>query len=443
MKFVQANGSDFSVYGVPIFFRGIGVGSWLNLEHYELGVPGWETQIFQAFHGIVPDFDEQFRSHFFTLKDARYLRSLGINLIRVPINHHLFWDEQQDIFRESGLTWLKQLSEICNETGLYYLPDLHTAPGGQNPDWHSECRTGSPEFWHYSVFRKQTTAIWQKIAELLWDDPMLLGYDLLNEPMMMAGTTDLLNLFYQDTINAIRKVDQNHLIFLEGNHFAMDYRGIRLPDDPQTAFTFHFYPSVWNPDVMTMDEASREDALTLSLENILNSMTGARRPILCGETGFERNPEDPESWERISAQVLNTLEAHKAGWCLWNFKDTGTIGLLSPKSSTIWMYLARQIGKSWNHHHAERIGYQLAEKAGQLSGYTLTKQEVYQLQFMIRAGIAKSDVCHLLIPDLSGIPKEKAEQLAESFAFKNCDIYQPMENLLKRFCLGEGRESCL
>ena len=26
--------------GEPVFLRGIGVGSWLNLEHFMMGVPG-------------------------------------------------------------------------------------------------------------------------------------------------------------------------------------------------------------------------------------------------------------------------------------------------------------------------------------------------------------------------------------------------------------------
>ena len=434
MDFVKAEGTRFTVAGAPIFFRGIGVGSWLNLEHYELGVPGWESDIFRAVETVIPDFEEQYRRCFFTDEDAAYLRSLGINLIRVPLNHRLFWDEGTDDFSPVGPRWLKTLSDICRKAGLYYLPDLHTAPGGQNPDWHSECRTGRAEFWHYAVFRKRTAQIWHRIAECLREDPMVLGYDLLNEPMLQEGDAEALNRFYTETAAEIRKADPHHLIFLEGDHFAMDYRGLRLSDDPQTAFTFHFYPSVWNPEISEMADAQREEALLDSLGRILGSMEGAPRPLLCGETGFELNPQDPEKWFRLSGQVLRALEESGAGWCLWNYKDTGTIGLTSPAPGTPWMALARDVGEKWNHHRAEAIGYEAADRAGAASGYPLTAEERYRLQFMIRAGLAKSDVRHVLLPALGRIPPADRGRLAESFRLDRCEIHRPMERLLQQFC---------
>ena len=42
------------------------------------------------------------------------------------------------VFKESGFKHLDRVIEICAQHGIYTILDLHTAPGGQNPDWHSD-----------------------------------------------------------------------------------------------------------------------------------------------------------------------------------------------------------------------------------------------------------------------------------------------------------------
>ena len=43
--FVKVNGKEFYYRGKPILFSGLGVGSWLNMEHFMLGLPGTDKQI--------------------------------------------------------------------------------------------------------------------------------------------------------------------------------------------------------------------------------------------------------------------------------------------------------------------------------------------------------------------------------------------------------------
>ena len=45
MDFVKVKGKEFYYKGKPILFSGLGVGSWLNMEHFMLGLPGTVTQI--------------------------------------------------------------------------------------------------------------------------------------------------------------------------------------------------------------------------------------------------------------------------------------------------------------------------------------------------------------------------------------------------------------
>ena len=78
-----------------------------------------------------PEFMDRFIRGFFTEADASYLVSLGLKFIRVPVNQHLFWDEETSTWLEYGFSLIRHLGEICEHAGLYFLLNMHTAPGGR------------------------------------------------------------------------------------------------------------------------------------------------------------------------------------------------------------------------------------------------------------------------------------------------------------------------
>ena len=53
---------------------------------------------------------------------------------------------------------------LIRNTPQAVVPDLHTVPGGQNPDWHSDNGTGYTLFWQYGVFRQQMVMLWKEIV---------------------------------------------------------------------------------------------------------------------------------------------------------------------------------------------------------------------------------------------------------------------------------------
>ena len=103
------------------------------------------------------------------------------------------------------------------------MPDLHAVPGGENPDWHSDNQTGIPQFWHFQVFQEQMIRLWKEFSRRYAEEEFILGYDLLNEPFLMPAKEGMLQNFYERVTEAIREVDKNHILFLEGDFFAMDF----------------------------------------------------------------------------------------------------------------------------------------------------------------------------------------------------------------------------
>lgn len=42
------------------------------------------------------------------------------------------------VLKDSGFKHLDRVINICAQHGIYTILDLHTAPGGQNTDWHAD-----------------------------------------------------------------------------------------------------------------------------------------------------------------------------------------------------------------------------------------------------------------------------------------------------------------
>ena len=70
------------------------------------------------------------------------------------------------------------------------------------------------------------------IEQMTSNDDMVVGYDLLNEPVC-ANDNDVkaLNALYRETVAAIRQVDPHHIIFLEGDQWSIDFSKMDAPFD--------------------------------------------------------------------------------------------------------------------------------------------------------------------------------------------------------------------
>ncbi|MDE6995069.1 MAG: cellulase family glycosylhydrolase, partial [Lachnospiraceae bacterium] len=190
-EFVKVRGKKFYKGDEEILFKGIGIGSWLNLEHFMMGLPGNDFQIRQSFTDVygkkgADRFFDTLVKEFVSEADFCFMKELGINLVRVPFNYRLFMDDEKPgEWRQTGFDYFDYLFRLAEQYEIYVLPDLHAVPGGQNPDWHSDNGTGYTLFWQYGVFRQQMVMLWKEIATRYRDEVYLLGYDILNEPFII------------------------------------------------------------------------------------------------------------------------------------------------------------------------------------------------------------------------------------------------------------------
>lgn len=309
-KFIQVRGENIvGPDGKPFLMKGINLGNWLVPEGYMFKFKNANSPrlIHQALLELVgPDymrfFWNQFLDRYISRVDIHYLKSVGVNSIRVPFNYRLFTKESylgtNDANR--GFRLLDRLITWCRAEGIYVLLDMHCAPGGQTGD-NIDDSNGYPFLFESPESQDLTVAIWKKIAAHYAKEPMVIGYDLLNEPIPHFFDKDKLNPLleplYKKITKAIREVDKNHLIFLGGAQWDSNFKPFGPPFDSKLVYTFHKYWTAPTKDV---------------IQDYLDFRDKYKVPIYCGETG-----ENDDSWIE---QFRKTLDENHVGWHYWPYK---------------------------------------------------------------------------------------------------------------------------
>lgn len=78
-------------HGRTVVLAGAGLGGWMNVENFVTGYPGSEQDTRRLLRAAMGEdayraFFDTFLTAFFDEADARYLASLGLNSVRIPVN---------------------------------------------------------------------------------------------------------------------------------------------------------------------------------------------------------------------------------------------------------------------------------------------------------------------------------------------------------------------
>lgn len=293
--------------GNPLFLKSLGLGMWLVPEGYMFRLEGRyqsPTAIEDLTKELIgPEAARQFwldfREHFVTEADIAACKAVGFNSIRLPFTYKLISPEwSPGVYLESGWQYLDRLIEWCEKHELWVILDMHCAPGGQTGT-NIDDSWGHPWLWESESDRKRTVDIWRTIARRYARNATVLGYDLLNEPIPNdhAHYNHLLEPLYREITQAIREVDAEHLIFLEGAHWATDFTMFDALFDDKIVFSFHKY---WNENNKA------------SIQHYLDVRDKFGVPLWNGETGENNN-----EWYRACLQLM---AEHDIGWSFWTWK---------------------------------------------------------------------------------------------------------------------------
>ncbi|KUJ53418.1 cellulase family glycosylhydrolase [Chryseobacterium sp. JAH] len=314
--------------GVNIQLKGLGLGGWMLQEGYMLKTADFAGPQFKIKEKIAELIGQEGMENFYkaylkngiTKQDIDFLAKSGFNSVRLPMHYNLYTlpieketVKGQNTWLEEGFKMTDDLLQWCKENKIYLILDLHAAPGGQGNDENiSDNDKTKPSLWASEDNQKKTIALWKKLAERYKDEPWIAGYDLINEPNINFtgknpnGTDEMSNAplwkLQKEITEAIREVDNKHIIFLEGNGWGNNYNGLIPIWDKNMVFSFHKY---WN---YNNDE---------TLKFALDLREKHNMPIWLGETG-----ENSNVW---FTELIQLLDKHNIGYAFWPMKKIDNI----------------------------------------------------------------------------------------------------------------------
>lgn len=437
-NYIQAINGNFFVNDTKIMLRGFSIGSWMNFEHFMLRIPGTEKKIRQSFAEVYGKenselFFDDLLHYFITEDDFIFLKDLGVNVLRLPFNYRHFEDDQAPgIYREEGFKHLDRVLELCRKYQIYAILDMHTAPGGQNPDSHSSSETGVAMFWEDAASRERLTNLWGFMAARYRGESIIAGYDLINEPCFVSDIAAF-NDFFEKTIRKIREVDNNHIVFLEGDDWAKDFSPFRSLGGHQQAISFHFYPGQHVCLCANSEQRKAEMEQKISYFTELREKTGM--PLWVGETGG-RFPKDKKAEGlNLIKDCLDLFEKHDISWTIWTYKDANAMGLVYPKENTKWMAMGNEFRPKWQikERRNETIAREVFTLLRDKFAYPISENQESKLSFRISALIDELHIDYLVKPKLQSIPWEEMKAYPKSFAWENCLYWEDLCVTLKLF----------
>lgn len=192
-------------------------------------------------------FWDRFRDNFVSEADIKAIAEYGFNSVRIPINWRVLLEEEPDVrFIEKGFALLDRCIDQCEKYGLYVFLDLHGAVGGQTGTHIDDSINNIPRLFIDEDAYEKTLEIWRELARRYKDRWIVGGYDLLNEPLSgdHRRYNDRLIKFYEDCVSVIRKVDDRHMIIIEGTNGASEPAPFVKLFDRNSVISFHMYCSM-------------------------------------------------------------------------------------------------------------------------------------------------------------------------------------------------------
>lgn len=356
--FIRVSGQDLlTPDGQKFFIKGTNLGNWLNPEGYmfrfnKVNSAGRINQMICEMVGpdFAADFWKQFKDNYITLEDIKFIAGTGANTVRLPFHYKLFTDEDYMglTARQDGFARIDTLINWCKQTGMYLILDMHDAPGGQTGD-NIDDSYGYPWLFESEQSQQQFCDIWREIAGYYKNEPIILGYELINEPIApyfenMEELNSKLEPLYKRAVAAIREVDNNHVILLGGAQWNGNFKPFRDSKfDDKIMYTCHRYGG---------------EPTKAAIQEIINFRDSVNLPMYMGEIGH-----NTDEW---MASFCETMAANNIGWTFWPYKKTdgsSFLGITPPENWDLVVNFAEAPRSTYKEIREARPDQALARKA--------------------------------------------------------------------------------
>jgi len=295
------------------------------MEGYILGGRNTpESQFKKAFADInseegLAGFEEAFRDNFIQESDFANVARMGFEVIRLPFHYKV------------PIKYLERAVNFAQKHKLKIILDLHAAPGAQNHDWHSDS-DGKALFWGNKANQEKLFLLWEKLAARFKGEPAILGYDLLNEPVVYGeNAAKVLTSFYKQLIKRIRAIDKTKILYLEGNIWAqqIDFLSELIRENIHISvhsyepfdYTLNVTPGLKFPGA-TSSGFWDESAIRQHLEKYHVFADKHKTHIFVGEFGVNWRGGNCGEADWLKT-VLDCFKDFNFSWTYWTYKAVG------------------------------------------------------------------------------------------------------------------------
>ena len=428
--------------GETVHLRGFCLGGWMNMENFITGYPAHESGMRAAVTAALGEekarfFFDRFLHYFIREDDLRFIKSLGCTVVRIPFNYrHFESDDRPFEYKPEGFALLDEAIGWARAHKLYVILDLHAVQGWQSAGWHCDNAAGMPLFWGQKVFEDRAVALWEELARRYCDEPFVAGYNVMNEPQ--CAEAKWLNRFYRRVTEAIRAIDSDHILFLEGNHYSQQFHELEPPFDRNAVYSSHYYAV---PGLDADEYPGEFDGVFYNRERVeagyrerVAFMRQHYVPHWLGEFGCIYADEVlEESRLRLMADLLDIAEEGGDHWTIWTYKDIGKMGLVYTAPESAWMRRTRPVREaktalrcdSWIERHKGEIGQYIRAMTDHVREILVGQPGSWDdLEESLRFKVCDGLLSQMLLPAFAeqfrGMSETEIDEMMQSFALENC-----------------------
>lgn len=293
----------------------------------------------------------------------------GFNAVRLLT----FWEAIEPDSGYYDETYFNNFEERVNwytERGMYVIVDFHQDiysrlfGGSGFPEWtiftngipipeepvtpwwlnalNPAVEAAHRNFWqnpNYSWLQDRYILMLQEMINRVKDNPMVIGYDIMNEPhsgnIQKTLNTNFekgqLKRFYDKAVAGIREVDQEKYIFYEPQSLLTNSGLLsHLPKvedvragDPRMVYSPHCYPlfqDFGNGDY----NQSAEDNVALWEYHRSLELDRHQTPMLIGEFAVRTGTDNFQGYQEYLKDMLDVADRLQSNWTYWSNDKNGT-----------------------------------------------------------------------------------------------------------------------
>jgi len=228
----------------------------------------------------------------FTKKDFQNIKSLGCDVVRLPIELHSMTSGAPDYVVDTLFYYyLDQVIDWTEELQMNLIIDNHTIPDAKS-----------------KTVEIPLMKIWPQMANHYKGRSTLVFYEILNEPNTLLAS-DWAKI-QQNVVDAIRTIDTKHTIIVTGADWGgiSGLTALKKLSDPNLIYSFHFY----DPFLFTHQGASWPSPSMADLIGVPFPYDAARMPACPASlkgTWIESSLKNSYKTDGTAAKLKSTLDA--------------------------------------------------------------------------------------------------------------------------------------